>query len=71
VTKLEHWREETENTQRLYSPCMSNKTADRLLALITVAEKANVVLNKQFEVVGMTPDMRELTNALHQLELLP
>lgn len=50
---------------------MSNKTADRLLALITVAEKANVVLNKQFEVVGMTPDMRELTNALHQLELLP
>lgn len=69
MTKLDHWREQTEEAPRLYSDSLSEKNADRLLALITVAEKAEIACGVLRHCCGTTPTWKELSDALRKMEL--
>jgi hypothetical protein len=69
MTKLDHWREQTEEAPRIESPCMSTTTADRILALIKIAEKATTACGVLRHCCGTTPTWKELSEALRQMEL--
>jgi len=71
MTKMEHWREQVEEAERIHTDKLSDQTADRLLALIAVAEKADTACAVLRHCCGSTQTYKDLATALHQLELTP
>jgi len=71
MTKMEHWREQVEEAVRIHTEKISNQNADRLLALIAVAEKAETAGAVLHHCCGSTQTYKNLATALRQLEITP